>query len=303
MELFLKPGKYVIAVSGGVDSMALLAMLAGKPGLDLIVAHFDHGVRPDSKKDRVMVGKTAKRYNLPFAYAEGKLGANASEDTARKSRYDFLREVRQQHHASAIITAHHQDDVLETMLINLIRGTGRKGLSSLQTTAELLRPLLDVPKATLRQYAISHGIVWHEDSTNRSADYLRNHLRQYILPHMKPTERAQLLAIYKAMISLNKEIDAEVTETLAHVAGTQARICVRRSQFILLPHAVAREVMAHWLRTESVHNIDRKQIERLVVAVKIGRAGTTYDVDKRRIMDIGRTLAEITPRHARKTSA
>lgn len=283
--------------------MALLDMLASNPDLDLIVAHFDHGVRADSKKDRVLVGKTAKRYNLPFAYAEGKLGANASEDAARKARYDFLREIQQQHHARAIITAHHQDDVLETMLINLIRGTGRKGLSSLQTTSELLRPLLDIPKATLRKYAISRHVAWHEDSTNRSTNYLRNHLRQHILPRMKPADRTRLLTIYKTMLSLNKEIDAELTEMFAQVAGTQATACMQRSQFILLPHAVACEVMAHWLRAESVHNLDRKQIERLVAAVKIGRAGTTYDVDKRRIMDIGRAFAKITPRHARKTSA
>src|SRR5437764_343012 len=126
-----KPGKYVVAVSGGVDSVALLDMLARSDDLKLVVAHFDHGIRKDSAKDRKFVEDLAKNYDLPFVYEEGHLGSGTSEAVARGARYDFLHRVKKSHGAQAIITAHHQDDVLETAIINLLRGTGRKGLTSL----------------------------------------------------------------------------------------------------------------------------------------------------------------------------
>src|SRR5690606_5271626 len=104
----IRPGKYVVAVSGGVDSMVLLDLLRQKPKLELIVAHFDHGIRPDSAEDRKLVQRVAKHYDLPFVYAEGKLGPKASEALAREARYAFLRRVQAEQGAEAIITAHHQ---------------------------------------------------------------------------------------------------------------------------------------------------------------------------------------------------
>src|SRR5260221_102633 len=128
MELNVNPGKYIVAVSGGVDSMALLDMLVVLPGLELVVAHFERGIRADSDQDRQLVAATAARYGLPFVFMRGNLGAGVSEAAARTARYAFLGRVRGAHNAGAIITAHHQDDVIETALINLVRGTGSRGL-------------------------------------------------------------------------------------------------------------------------------------------------------------------------------
>src|SRR5438309_11792005 len=96
MELQIMPGKYVLAVSGGVDSMVLLDLLAAQPGIELIVAHFDHGIREDADADRQLVEAAATRYGLPFVAARGQLGAQASEATAREARYRFLQQVRQE---------------------------------------------------------------------------------------------------------------------------------------------------------------------------------------------------------------
>src|SRR6185369_2891937 len=122
MQLKVRPGKYVVAVSGGVDSMVLLELLRQKPKLELIVAHFDHGIRPESGEDRKLVQRIAKHYELPFVYVEGHLGASASEALAREARYAFLRKVQAEQGAEAIITAHHQDDMLETAIMDLMRG-------------------------------------------------------------------------------------------------------------------------------------------------------------------------------------
>ena len=182
MDVSLKPGKYVVAVSGGVDSMVLLDLLKDQPHLKLIVAHYDHGIRPDSAKDRQLVQDVAAAYHLPMVFENGKLGSTASEATARQARYEFLERTRQTHSARAILTAHHQDDVLETAIINLIRGTGRRGLTALSSQPLIIRPLLHVSKADIRAYAEKQQLKWHEDSTNQDEKYLRNYIRRNWLP-------------------------------------------------------------------------------------------------------------------------
>jgi tRNA(Ile)-lysidine synthetase-like protein len=106
--MHLSDGRYVVAVSGGVDSVALLDILRQQTGLELIVAHFDHGIRKDSCQDRLLVEQLAKRYGLTFVYEEAKLGPRTSEETARRARYAFLNKVMREHQAVAIVTAHHQ---------------------------------------------------------------------------------------------------------------------------------------------------------------------------------------------------
>src|SRR5688572_18243464 len=174
MNFRLSPGKYVVAVSGGVDSMVLLDLLRERPKLELIVAHFDHGIRKESARDRKLVQRIAKSYDLPFFYAEGNLGPKAGEALAREARYAFLRKIQEEQGAKAIITAHHQDDMLETAIMNLLRGTGRRGLSSLKSRKELVRPMLEWTKKGIREYAEERDLVWAEDVTNDDERYLRN---------------------------------------------------------------------------------------------------------------------------------
>ncbi|HEX6258362.1 MAG TPA: tRNA lysidine(34) synthetase TilS, partial [Candidatus Saccharimonadales bacterium] len=127
----LASGTYVVAVSGGVDSIVLLDMLAGQAGLELIVAHFDHGIRQDSTEDAEFVRAAAQRYSLPFELGQATLGPGASEEAARTARYSFLRSIAKKYQAR-IVTAHHADDVIETIAINVARGTGWRGLVSLR---------------------------------------------------------------------------------------------------------------------------------------------------------------------------
>lgn len=271
------PGSYVIAVSGGVDSVALLHRLRTRtePALRLVVAHFDHGIRDDSEDDRWLVQGLAETYGLPFVYDRGRLGAGTSEATAREARYNFLRRVQRASNARAIITAHHQDDVLETAIINLIRGTGRKGLTALSSRHDLERPLLDIPKQDIIAYAKDQGLVWFEDSTNQNLDYLRNYVRHRIVPRFDVNSRQQLLSIINDSRQINHEID---TLLVNHLHGQSAGGRLDRSAFNQLPHSVAREVMAAWLRAHGVTNFDSRTLERLVVAAKTAPAGQQFDV-------------------------
>ena len=149
----LVPGKYVLAVSGGIDSVVLLDILSKVNDIDIVIAHLDHGIRVDSKLDQKLVKDLAKTYRFIYETKSINLGKNASEKLARDNRYEFLNSVLKNHQAIAIITAHHQDDLIETSIINLLRGTGRKGVSSLKSDDNLIRPLLSVSKNQIKQYA------------------------------------------------------------------------------------------------------------------------------------------------------
>lgn len=283
--LLPKPGSYVVAVSGGVDSMVLLHRLqaeAGK-GWKFTVAHLDHGIREDSVKDRRLVQRTAQQYGLPFVYREACLGPGTSEATARKTRYEFLRKVRNATNARTIITAHHQDDLLETAIINILRGTGRKGLTSLNSHHDIERPLLQLPKNDILTYAKDQRLVWREDSTNQDLNYLRNYIRHKILPRLSAKDRQRLYGHINDLKSINFQIDEALVNQLHFqtAAGTLGRIW-----FNHLPHNVAREVMAAWLRAHDIRNFDSRMLERLVIAAKTAEPGKVFPIVNERDMKI-----------------
>jgi len=139
--------KYVVAVSGGVDSVVLLDILARINTHQFIVAHFDHGIREDSAADARFVKALADKYELTFVCTREELGMTASEELARTRRYVFLKAVAQKLQAQ-LITAHHLDDLVETVMINKIRGTGWRGLAVFGDES-IRRPLLTMSKQQL----------------------------------------------------------------------------------------------------------------------------------------------------------
>ena len=155
MNLQLAKGTYILAVSGGVDSMVLLDLASKLSTNDytFIVAHFDHGIRGDSALDAQLVQQQAANYGYECVIGKGSLGKQASEEKARKARYVFLRLILKQYNADSIVTAHHVDDLVETMLLHLQRGTGRQGLTPMTRTKDILRPLLGYEKHMILNYA------------------------------------------------------------------------------------------------------------------------------------------------------
>lgn len=243
----------------------------------LIVAHLDHGMREDSAKDRQLVQDVARQLDLPFVYHEARLGVGTSEAAARRARYDFLQRVRGVSGARAIVTAHHQDDVLETAIINLLRGSGRKGLTSLDNRAGMERPLLHMPKRDLVAYAKDQGLQWREDSTNTDLRYLRNYVRHRLLPRFDESARQRLGKIIHNLRATNDQLDSSLINQL-HLQSITGRL--DRVWFNQLPHTVAREVMATWLRVHGHREFDTKTLERLVVAAKVAPAGRKFNVSQ-----------------------
>jgi tRNA(Ile)-lysidine synthetase-like protein len=273
MEVKVPKGKYILAVSGGVDSMTLLNLLASQPGVELIVAHFNHGIRPDSDKDEVLVNEVAQAQGLVLEVGRKKLGPNASEEVARAMRYKFLHEVLIRHKAKKIITAHHQDDLIETALINIIRGTGRQGLSAIATNQKILRPLLEVPKEDIIASAKSRRLEWIEDITNLKEDYLRNYLRVKVLTNLTTGDRQKLVKILEKVAKINVNLDNELA-TLSHNTDTN----LNRLFFSLLPNEVSQELLAFKLRSLKIKNFDRQTIDRINLAIKAGRPDSRHPI-------------------------
>ncbi len=274
-----KPGVYVIAVSGGVDSMTLLHILNNQKQKDknwkLTVAHLDHGIREDSVADRQLVQLASQNYGLPFVFHESHLGAGTGEARARQVRYEFLKSVMQAASAEAIMTAHHRDDVLETAIINLLRGSGRKGLSSLTSRTELVRPLLQVSKSELVTYAKDQGLIWREDSTNEDIVYLRNYVRRRLLSKFDEESKNKLWQIIADMTSVNNQLDELISTKLQDQTFKGG---LNRQWFNSLPHQVSKEVLAAWLRSHGCRSFDRKILERLVVAAKVAAPGKVFPI-------------------------
>lgn len=300
-SITLKPGKYVVAVSGGVDSMSLAHMLHthyDRSTHKFVVAHFDHGIRADSREDYAHVRRYAAQLKLPFVYDTARLGAHASEAEARAARYRFLRTVTQSVGAEAILTAHHKDDALETAVFNLLRGTGRQGVTPFRESRDILRPLLGFSKSELYEYARSHHVPWREDSTNRDTTYRRNYIRHTLLPRATPKKRAALERSIDKVYELSQYIDDLLEELLRYQPAANQ---LDRQQYSALPHMVARELLVVWLRRNGVREFDRRTIERLAVAIKTAASGTKHTIGSGYWLELGADKVTILPPQEKKS--
>lgn len=239
-----KREKLIVAVSGGVDSMVMLDRLVKESPAKLVVAHVNHGIRTDAGRDEELVSAKAREYGLEYVSTRLKLGENASEAEAREGRYAFLNKIGRDKKADGIVAAHHQDDVVETMMINILRGTGWRGLSSLRSHAWLRRPLIGLSKAEIAQYAIDHDLQWHEDSTNNSLRYFRNKLRHHIIPHLTLEQRNTWLRLWSQQTVLATQIEKELRRLLP-LAKTEAGLS--RYFLIMVPQSVGMEIIQEYI--------------------------------------------------------
>jgi len=296
MKISVAPGKYILAVSGGVDSMVLLDLLSNLPGVDLVVAHFNHGIRPDGGEDETLAASVAAAMGLPFEAARGELGAGASEETARRARYEFLNATRTKHGAGAIITAHHQDDLIETAIINLLRGTGRRGLSAISNNKNVLRPLLNHSKKEIISYADENKLRWRDDPTNDNQDYLRNYVRHNLVSKMTAEQRRNFLEHMENVTKHGAKIDHELPR-LSLLLGRSGSI--DRSKFSALPAELGDEILVHWLRQNGLLDFDKRTVNRLNVALRTAKSNSKHHVKEDLSLRIGRKTARFERRPLR----
>lgn len=193
-HLLEKGDRLVVGVSGGVDSMVLLHLLSSYRqafGLSLIVAHVNHGLRPDeSEKEAELVQNESSGLGLPFEYAQfdvrgfQRIRGLSVQDAGRRVRFHFFNSLLLKYDAQKIALGHNADDQVETVLLRLMRGSGLKGLKGMLPAreGEVIRPLLEVWRREIESFATENGIPFLLDSSNLKKDYLRNRLRLDLIP-------------------------------------------------------------------------------------------------------------------------
>lgn len=279
--------KYIVAVSGGVDSVVLLHKMVKAVGAsDLVVAHFDHGIRGDSGDDARFVEHLAKLYGVEFCTKRKELGANASESLARDHRYSFLREVAKKY-KGAIVTAHHLDDLVETVAINLLRGTGWRGLAVLNS--DVYRPLIEQSKEDIISYALDNNLEWVEDSTNAGDAYFRNRVRRNSMK-LSTSTKTTILGLWRSQVAMSKAIGSEVEALLESdniLAGDTKKYS--RYFFINIPEEASLEL----IRAICDWRLTRPQASRLILAIKTFRPGTKYEAGSGVIVSLNSRYFEV----------
>jgi len=187
--LRLPPGRALVAVSGGPDSVALLDLLVRSQDvheLELVVAHIDHGIHPESAQVAAQVCNLARHWGIEFESIELALGATATETQARARRYAWLEQTRKRAGAVVVFTAHHADDQVETILMRALEGSGPTGLAAMSgRTGALVRPLLPFPREALAAYARERSLPTWSDPANHDSRHLRSWLRCAVLPKLR----------------------------------------------------------------------------------------------------------------------
>ena len=275
----------VLAVSGGVDSMVMLSLAVREfPADELVVASFDHGTRESSKLDVDFVSHFSYALNSRFYRGDVRLGAKIGEEKAREKRYEFLREIAKRE-GGEIWTAHHLDDLVETVAINFLRGTGFRGLAVLNA-AGVRRPFLDgtfgevFDKQKILEYAAKNGVAFRQDPTNTSDDYLRNRVRPKVLA-MSHEMKVRLFELWEKQKQIVRKVDETVESLLPE------DLTFERKWFLELDDAVAMEILRAGLIKAGV-SATRPQIKDFLEAIRNYDAGKKFNLPGDKLVKIGR---------------
>ena len=191
-ELFTKQDKILLTVSGGVDSMVLMSLCVNC-GYNVGVAHCNFQLRgTESDEDEILVQERARKYGIECynrrfdTTAEMELTGESMEMAARRLRYTWFQELCNKYGYTVIAVAHHIDDSIETFFINLLRGTGLRGLTGIHNqVGRVVRPLMFATRKEIMDYALHKHIPYREDSSNKSTKYLRNKIRLGLTPRIR----------------------------------------------------------------------------------------------------------------------
>lgn len=256
-EIIGKEDRILVAFSGGIDSVALLCLLLEVRetlGLRLGAAHLNHGFRENADSDEAFCRSFCEEKKVPFFSSKKDVAAYAKaekmsfEMAGRTLRYAFFEKVMDEQGFSKCATAHHLDDQVETVLLNLVRGTGLKGLTGISPLrGRYVRPLLSYKKSELLAYLERNQISFRHDHTNDEVEYQRNRLRNEVLPYLEKHFNADVSESISRMTGLLVEdlkfIEGEVEkakELFLQEAGDQVRLSKEVKE---LPYAISSRLL------------------------------------------------------------
>ena len=282
--------RYLIGVSGGCDSVALLHWLSRDKGFkNLVVCHLNHGLRGrESGGDAAFVRRLASSHDLDFEIEKTDVRRLAAvhfhgnlEAAGRAARLSFYGRAARKHRCRRVLLAHHADDQVETFLMRLFRGAGTEGLAGMRRETEMkidgiktkltvYRPLLAVPRVDLEAYAASENLRYRSDSSNADPGFLRNRLRANLIPSLEAAfgrEVKPLLLRTLTNLQDERELLAVVTNQALdscrdHRGGKTGRLLVRQLRHLDI--RLRRRVVWQWLRDHQVSDLSRKKVEEVL---------------------------------------
>ncbi|MBN2682895.1 MAG: tRNA lysidine(34) synthetase TilS [Bacteroidales bacterium] len=228
-KLCFPKDKILVAVSGGIDSIVLLDILY-KLNFNITLAHCNFQLRgKESDDDEKLVKSLSEKYGIEFFLKRFNTKTFAEENrisiqmAARKLRYDWFNKTIEENSFNYVAIAHNKDDVAETFFINLLRGTGIRGLTGIkEKTGNIIRPIIFASRKEIEQYCKTNNLVYREDKSNESDDYLRNRIRHHLIPLLKEIKENSLnnidttiLNLQETLLLFNEKI-SEIVENIVH---------------------------------------------------------------------------------------
>jgi tRNA(Ile)-lysidine synthase len=266
---------YLVGVSGGRDSVALLRLLTDSGYRRLIVCHFNHQLRGrSSNADARFVQKLAAQQRADFELGAADVRALARrkkmsiETAAREARYSFFVKVAKRRRCRTIFLAHHADDLVETFLINLFRGAGSAGLAAMREVSTrqihgvgltIVRPLLRVWRKEIDDYARARRLQFREDASNKNLNPLRNRIRHRVIPFLEKTVGRNIRPTIWRTAAIAAEAEQWMDTQLPD--STEAELSVAKLR--TLPIALQRRAILNWLRVQHIPDIGFDLIERV----------------------------------------
>ena len=223
----------IVATSGGPDSMCLLHLmceLKSKLNLKIIVAHVNHKLRAESEEEALFVKEVSDKYNLIYEYMEIlEYNDDNLENDARTKRYEFFNKLVKKYHANYLMTAHHGDDLMETILMRLTRGSSLKGYSGFKKEFAyedytIVRPLITETKKDIQNYMDEHGYKYYIDQSNFSENYTRNRYRMKVLPFLKnedPLVHRKFLKFSEELTDVNNFLEKYIENLINEISDEE----------------------------------------------------------------------------------
>ena len=285
--------KKILAVSGGVDSMVLLDIFLRREPENIVVTHFNHGTRPSADIDEEFVRQKCEEFGIPFESSKLPLGEGVSEEEAREKRYAFLYHVANKYQGE-ICTAHHIDDLLESVAINLIRGTYWRGLSPFGNK-NIIRPLISrrMDKTDILRYAGRNHLCFRQDPTNHEEMYLRNRVREK-LRGLEVEKKKRLWELSERQKILRAEIE-EIVKKLADaltIEYSDDEIKFRKDFFADVENSVAEEILRALCLKRNI-SLTRPQLMDFLNATRKYQPGKKFNLPKNKMAVVGKDFIRI----------
>lgn len=274
LRKFPLTSRYLIGVSGGRDSIALLHWLVETGYRDLIVCHLDHRLRGRAATaDARFVENLAKDYGLEFEIGKTNIRALAAkkklsiETAGRVARYEFFAQIAKRRKSRTILLAHHADDLVETFLINLFRGAGTTGLAGMREISTrrvddveltIVRPLLGIWREEIDRYVDASDLEFREDASNRDLTPLRNRIRHQVIPYLEKTLGRNI----RTSIWRGATITAEEESFFAELLP-EGLTELEAKQLRVMPLTLQRRTLREWLRMHRVPDVNFALVERV----------------------------------------